>query len=369
MQDCRIAGLQEGKAVGSFLILQFGNPAISDMTYDVAVVGAGPAGSWTARSLARRGARVLLLRPVASARKTLRRRNHGPRAGPRGRRRRRSPVAVRLHPLRALHVVRRRRAPAMCRSQRAPLSSRAAATSTDCCSTRPGARALDVVESRVTTVRAARGGFDIDTAAGTSSRGAARRRRRRQQPRQTTARRTVPAGSAVDRDRLLRARCDERRDPDRVRRRSARIYLVVSAARDISPSASARRRDAGVSAADLRQVAADWIARTGIADGARLEAYSWPIPSLPARRPRNPATGRPRLAARRRRRRPRRSDHARRHLLRAALGGVGRRGDRVERRGAVARLRRAGCARRSASSWRGRRGSRADSSSPHSRDW
>src|SRR5579862_43509 len=36
---------------------------MKQMHYDVAVVGAGPSGAWTARSMARRGARVLLLDP------------------------------------------------------------------------------------------------------------------------------------------------------------------------------------------------------------------------------------------------------------------------------------------------------------------
>jgi geranylgeranyl reductase family protein len=40
--------------------------------------------------------------------------------------------------------------------------------------------------------------------------------------------------------------------------------------------------DAGATAAALRAHAAGWIAATGIADGARLEPYSWPIPSLSA---------------------------------------------------------------------------------------
>jgi geranylgeranyl reductase family protein len=40
--------------------------------------------------------------------------------------------------------------------------------------------------------------------------------------------------------------------------------------------------DAGATAAGLRQYAAQWIAATHIADGARLEPYSWPIPSLSA---------------------------------------------------------------------------------------
>jgi geranylgeranyl diphosphate/geranylgeranyl-bacteriochlorophyllide a reductase len=41
--------------------------------------------------------------------------------------------------------------------------------------------------------------------------------------------------------------------------------------------------DAGTTAAALRARTAAWIARTRIADAARLEPYSWPIPSLDAR--------------------------------------------------------------------------------------
>ena len=42
--------------------------------------------------------------------------------------------------------------------------------------------------------------------------------------------------------------------------------------------------DAGLTSAALRQRAAAWIRETRIADGARLEPYSWPIPSLSAQR-------------------------------------------------------------------------------------
>jgi flavin-dependent dehydrogenase len=41
--------------------------------------------------------------------------------------------------------------------------------------------------------------------------------------------------------------------------------------------------DAGVGPDALRERTAAWIARTHLANGARLEAYSWPIPSLDAR--------------------------------------------------------------------------------------
>src|SRR5262249_18291814 len=40
--------------------------------------------------------------------------------------------------------------------------------------------------------------------------------------------------------------------------------------------------DGGVSAETLRGMTERWIARTHIADAARLEPYSWPIPSLDA---------------------------------------------------------------------------------------
>ena len=42
--------------------------------------------------------------------------------------------------------------------------------------------------------------------------------------------------------------------------------------------------DAGIGAATLRDRTAAWIRDTGIAEGARLEPYSWPIPSLSAHR-------------------------------------------------------------------------------------
>lgn len=41
--------------------------------------------------------------------------------------------------------------------------------------------------------------------------------------------------------------------------------------------------DAGVTAGALRATTAQWMAATGIADGARLAPYAWPIPSLSAR--------------------------------------------------------------------------------------
>src|SRR5204863_9811006 len=38
--------------------------------------------------------------------------------------------------------------------------------------------------------------------------------------------------------------------------------------------------DAGLTAGALRSITSRWIARSGVAASARLEPYSWPIPSL-----------------------------------------------------------------------------------------
>ena len=112
---------------------------------------------------------------------------------------------------------------------------------------------------------------------------------------------------------------------DRADRRSAGLHLVVPAADapgDRHLRAGRRRRRPRRRCA---QQAARWIAATRIADGARLEPYSWPIPSLSAADLDALRARRAALGARRRRRRPRRSDHARRHLLRARLGQLDRR--------------------------------------------
>ena len=54
--------------------------------------------------------------------------------------------------------------------------------------------------------------------------------------------------------------------------------------------------DAGFTAGDLRARTAEWIRATGIARGARLDPYSWPIPSLSARDFGELAVGGPRWA-------------------------------------------------------------------------
>ena len=98
-----------------------------------------------------------------------------------------------------------------------------------------------------------------------------------------------------------------------------------------------------------------------LAGEATLEPYSWPIPSLSPRELRAPLALRPRVVSRRRRRGSRRSDHAGRHLLRVAIGRVGGRGRRKQRRiapGITSRFR-----MRSRPTWFARRATRQDSSS------
>ncbi len=95
--------------------------------------------------------------------------------------------------------------------------------------------------------------------------------------------------------------------------------------------------NAGITAEMLRARTADWIAATGIAEGATLEPYSWPIPSLERTGLRRARVGRTALGTRRRRRRPGRPNHSRGDLLRAAVGRVDRR--RADERRPGVRLR------------------------------
>ena len=94
-----------------------------------------------------------------------------------------------------------------------------------------------------------------------------------------------------------------------------RLSVVVPAAAIISRSASAARPTRPSSAPLLGRTAMD-PASTSPGRPA-LTRYSWPIPSLAERRSARRTPGGRSLAARRRRGRSRRSDHARRHLLRA----------------------------------------------------
>ena len=250
------------------------------MTFDAAVVGAGPAGAWTARSLALGGARVLLLDP-----------SH-PREKPCG-----GGITGRALDLVADAVDARDLPSVAIRSARFTSSS-----SLDACDVPleggalvvAGRRDFDtllleaarragasVLGARVTAVKQARGGFEIESTAGTYR-----------------ASRLVGADGANS---FVRRRLGEmfRRDQlsiatgffaHGVTSDQIAIELVSDPPGYLwsfpRPGHLAigicAQADAGASVAHLRQLASRWIERTRIAPGARLEAYSWPIPSLPA---------------------------------------------------------------------------------------
>ena len=248
------------------------------MTYDVAVVGAGPAGSWTARSLAHRGARVLLIDP-----------SH-PRDKPCG-----GGITGRALDLVADAIDARQLPSVPIRSARftdsasrhgcdVPLApgGLVVARRRDFdgllldAARRSGAQ---VVESRVTTVRPARGGFDIETVSGPhraarlvgadGANSLVRRRLGEQFRRDQLSIATGFFAHGVTSDEILVEFVGEPPGYMWSFPRPGHLAIGICA-----------QADAGASAAELRAVLARWIARTGIADGARLQPYSWPIPSL-----------------------------------------------------------------------------------------
>ena len=200
-------------------------------------------------------------RSVAPAREAVRRRRHGPRAGARRRRARTTPLPAVAHPHRAIRRVGERRLDRRSRSNdggpgaggREPSRVRRAAAGRGV----EGRRASSLPRASPTSTRDG-AGLRIETAGGqrlgagtlVGADGANSLVRRRV----ATA---VPPRPAVDRHRLLRARRHRRRDRDRVHRRSARLHLVVPAARspgDRHLRAGRRGRDRGGAARAHRAV-------------------------------------------------------------------------------------------------------------------
>jgi geranylgeranyl reductase family protein len=247
---------------------------------DVAVIGAGPAGAWTACALAGGGARVLLIDP-----------SH-PREKPCG-----GGITARALALVANGVDLRALPSVPIRAARFAASSTpavadvsleeqallvASRTEFDGLVVDAARRAGAVVlASRVTQVRSAAGGFEIVTDAG---------------PRRATV--IVGADGANSLVRRTLA------SPFRRNQLSVATGFFAHgvSSRDIviefvsdppgyiwsfpRPTHLAigmcTQADRSSNAPGLQRAAAAWIARTGIGAGARLEPYAWPIPSLPA---------------------------------------------------------------------------------------
>jgi geranylgeranyl reductase family protein len=246
---------------------------------DVAVAGAGPAGAWTAHLLAHRGASVLLVDPSHPREKPCG-------GGITGRALQLVAGAVDAGFLPAVAIRSARfTSSSSARSAEVPLRDRALWVASRAAfdgllfdaARRSGARAI---AARVTNVRPVPGGFELDTTAGTHSAaslvgadGANSLVRRR-------------LGTPFRRDQLSIATgfCAHGVTSDQIA-----IELVADPPGYLwsfpRPGHLAigicAQADAGVTSTHLRNMAADWIARAGIADGARLEPYSWPIPSLP----------------------------------------------------------------------------------------
>jgi geranylgeranyl reductase family protein len=258
---------------------------------DVAIIGAGPAGSWAAYTLARRGARVTLIDP-----------SH-PREKPCG-----GGVTGR-----ALAIV----APALdvaclpacaIRSARFTDSTHGGSAVVDLSrketthGQRPvldlivasrtefdgllvaAARAAgaELLTSRVTNITAEDGGFRIDTASGPQraprvigadgANSLVRRRLARPLGREQISIATGYFAHGVTSDEIVVELVAD--PPGYIWSFPRPTHLAIGIC---------AQADAGVTAGALRARALDWIGRTRIAAGARLESYSWPIPSLASR--------------------------------------------------------------------------------------
>lgn len=254
------------------------------MIADVAIVGGGPAGSWMAYRLASRGARVVLFdashprekpcgggltgRALELAAEVL------------------SPGGL---PFVVVHGA-RFRGPGQTETARVPLDAHgmSSASALIVASRRDVDRMLfdaarsagaEIVESRVVTIEARTGEFTLTTRQGTrraralaGSDGATSLVRRRMYRPFRRDQLSLATGffahGVTDQDVVLEMVSDP---PGYIWSFPRPTHLAIG----ICAQASER-----VTAAALRAVVSGWIARSTICAGARLEPYSWPIPSL-----------------------------------------------------------------------------------------
>ena len=254
------------------------------MAYDVAVVGAGPSGSWTATVLARRGARVLLIDP-----------SH-PREKPCGGGVTGRALALLGDAVRPDHLpsVRIRSAQFVDSTEGnkadVPLPTDATAllvsSRTDfdgllvAAARRAGA---DWLARRVTDVSRRGSGFELALSDGSrvstsfvvgadGANSLVRRRLTTPFRRDQLSIATGYFAHGVRSDRIVIEMFSE--PPGYIWSFPRPDHLAIGIC---------AQADAGVGVASLRAIVRQWIERTAIADGARLEPYSWPIPSLSSR--------------------------------------------------------------------------------------